>query len=168
MKKILFFIVFIITCLIVGVAQYYSFMKKEVSINNFESFINTKYEKIQNFPEHNFYFNVVSLSNENINIKTLDNIINQAESNLILDQALLRKSEILFIKQEYSQALSNLNKIKGDIYKPFISILKGDIFSELKRNDLALSEYKFALEILNDMTYKIVVLEKIKNLKRHN
>jgi predicted negative regulator of RcsB-dependent stress response len=165
MKKILYILLFVFIILGIGVSQYYSFLNKEIDKENFNNFTQQKYENIKNFPENNFYHNIVSLNDNKLSLDSLNEIIENSKSNIIREQALLRKSDLLFNSGKYKESLGTLNIISGDLYKPYVAILKGDVFIKMQKYEFASSEYIKSFHLLQDDLYKIVVLEKIENLK---
>lgn len=169
MKKIIIGVIVVILS-IVGIffINYYNSISKAINKENFDNFTLKKYEQIKNFPENNLYYNIFLLNNKDLTIEQLSNIISSSKSNIIKEQAILRKSELLLKNKELKLALNILNDIKSDIYLPFVSLIKGDIFKEMKRPNLAKSEYAIAYQLFKEDLYKVLILEKIKIIENES
>lgn len=171
--KVLYFAASIILITSFGVYKYHSLAEDAASKENFVNFSHSDFTKITDFPRNNFYYNVAKLNEfsiykPNMTLEDIDIIIKNSKSKIVKDQALLLKSDILFSRKKYTESLGQLNLIKSEILKPYVLIMRGDIFDKMGRADLAYTDYNESLKLVNDNVYKILILEKIKNLKINN
>jgi hypothetical protein len=140
-------------------------LEEQISKNNYNHFIDNKFDKIKNFNKNNFFENIINLKNKNINKEKLNGILEEAEATYIIDHAILLKAGILFKEKSYKEALIILRGVKGELLKPFFHLLRGDVLNKMKQKHLAYKEYIIAYDLFKDYEYKLIIIEKINNIQ---
>ncbi len=166
LKKFIIFFLFLFLLIGAGIFQYKSLINEKLKKDNYSNFIQENYSDIKNYPNQNYFVNVILLSNKKISEESINDIINNSKSDLVHDNAVLIKTKNLIEKNKNKEALRNISKIRSDIFKPFFHLLRGDILKNLNDNTLAYNEYALSYDLFQDYYYKIILLDKIEEIKK--